>query len=169
MTSMTPTACQIDLATPDDVAGIFALQERNLHKNGGVLSVPLSREWLESALSKMPILIARSGGQVVGYIVSSSLADQSDDPILNEMLRVYPGAPGAYVYGPICVAQSERGKGLAHAMFAALRARLPGREGFTFIRADNAVSRKFHASMGMREAATFSVAGVDYVVVAYVG
>ena len=56
------------------------------------------------------------------------------------------------------MAESERGKGVARAMFDELRAQLPGREGFTFIRADNAVSRTFHASMGMREAATFTVA-----------
>ena len=85
------------------------------------------------------------------------------------MLQAYPGAPGSYVYGPICVAESERGKGVARAMVEALKAQLPGREGFTFIRADNAVSRKVHAGMGMREAATFAVDGVGYVVVAYVG
>jgi hypothetical protein len=54
-------------------------------------------------------------------------------------------------------------------MINALRTSLPGREGFTFIRADNAVSRQVHARMGMREAATFSLGGVEYVVVAYVG
>ena len=117
----------------------------------------------------MPIVVARRDGRVVGYVVSSPLEEQSDDPILNGMLRAYPGSTGSYVYGPICVAESERGKGLARAMFEALRARLPGREGFTFIRADNAVSRKVHAGMGMREAATFTVDGIDYVVVAYDG
>jgi predicted GNAT superfamily acetyltransferase len=85
------------------------------------------------------------------------------------MLQAHPGAPRAYVYGPICVAESERGKGVARAMFQALRAQLPGREGFTFIRADNAVSRRVHAGMGMREAAMFTVNGIGYVVVAYVG
>ena len=79
------------------------------------------------------------------------------------------GRRAAYIYGPICVAASERGKGVARAMIQALRAQLPGREGFTFIRADNAVSRKVHAGMGMREATTFTVADVAYVVVAYVG
>ena len=96
-------------------------------------------------------------------------ADQSADPILDGMLQAYPGAPGCYVYGPICVAESERGKGVALAMFQALRSQLPGREGFMFIRADNAVSRKVHAGMGMREAAMFTVGGVEYVVVAYMG
>jgi predicted N-acetyltransferase YhbS len=166
---MTTGAVDIGLATAADVAGVLELQERNLRSNGGALSVPMSREWLDGAIGRMPIVVARRDGRVVGYVVSSSLADQSDDPILHAMLKTYPGAPGAYVYGPICVDEGERGKGVAHALFEALRAKLPGREGFTFIRADNAVSRKVHAGMGMREAATFTVADVEYVVVAYVG
>jgi predicted GNAT superfamily acetyltransferase len=166
---MTTGDVEISLATPDDIAGILALQERNLRKNGGVLSVPLSPEWLQAAVTGMPIVVARRIRQVVGYVVSSSLDQQASDPILDAMLRAYPGAPGCYVYGPICVAESERGRGLARAMFETLRAQLPGREGFTFIRADNAVSRQVHARMGMREAASFTVAGVDYVVVAYTG
>jgi predicted GNAT superfamily acetyltransferase len=168
---MTTGDLQIGLATRDDVAGILDLQERNLRKNGGALSVPLSRDWLDAAIGGggMPIIVARRGGHVVGYVVSSPLEAQSDDPILNGMLQAYPGSPGSYVYGPICVAESERGKGVARVMFRALRAQLPRREGFTFIRADNAVSRKVHAGMGMREAAYFTVAGIGYVVVAYVG
>jgi predicted GNAT superfamily acetyltransferase len=166
---MTAFDVEIGVATADDVAGILDLQERNLRKNGGALSVPMSRAWLGAAVGKMPIVVARRDRRIVGYVVSSSLADQSADPILDGMLQTYPGAPGSYVYGPICVAESERGKGVARAMVDALKARLPGREGFTFIRADNAVSRRVHAGMGMREAATFTVNGVDYVVVAYVG
>jgi predicted GNAT superfamily acetyltransferase len=166
---MTTPGVEIGLATTDDVAGILDLQERNLRKKGGALSVPMSREWLDAAVGKMPIVVARRNRRIVGYVVSSSLEDQSADPILDAMLRAHPGAPDSYVYGPICVAESERGKGVARAMFEELRAQLRGREGFTFIRADNAVSRKVHAGMGMREAATFSVNGVGYVVVAYSG
>ena len=117
----------------------------------------------------MPIMVARRDRRIVGYVVSSSLARsiRRSDP--RRDAASLSGRAGSYVYGPICVAESERGKGVARAMVEALKARLPGREGFTFIRADNAVSRKVHAGMGMREAATFAVDGVDYVVVAYVG
>jgi predicted GNAT superfamily acetyltransferase len=166
---MTTAGIEIGLATADDIADILDLQERNLRKNGGALSVPMLRKWLDTAIAKMPIVVARRDGRLVGYVVSSSLADQSADPILEGMLQAYPGAPNSYVYGPICVAENERGQGVARAMFEELRAQLRGREGFTFIRADNAVSRKVHAGMGMREAATFTVGGVGYVVVAYVG
>src|SRR5215218_1673553 len=110
---MTTADTQIGLATADDIAGILDLQERNLRKNGGALSVPMSPEWLHAAIGGMPIIVARRGGRVVGYAVSSTLAEQSADPILDAMLQAHPGSPGSYVYGPICVAGSERGKGVA--------------------------------------------------------
>jgi predicted GNAT family acetyltransferase len=71
------------------------------------------------------------------------------------MFRAYPAAPDAYVYGPICVAESERRHGLATALFAELRARLPGRECVTFVRRDNAVSLRAHQKMGMKVVASF--------------
>jgi L-amino acid N-acyltransferase YncA len=160
---------EIAPATRDDIAGILDLQDRNLRRNGGALSVAFSAAWFEIAVDDMPVIVVRRAGRVVGYVVSTPLAAQAHDPIIQGMLRAYPGAHGAYNYGPICVAEDERGRGLAGAMFAALRQRLPAREGFTFIRRDNTVSLQVHAKMGMRQVAEFTHAGAGYVVVAYVG
>jgi L-amino acid N-acyltransferase YncA len=160
---------EITVATRDDLPGILDLQEHNLRSNGGALSVPFSCEWFEAAIINMPIIVARNEGRVVGYVVSTPLTAQAHNPIVQAMLRAYPGLPGAYNYGPICVSESERGRGLAGAMFEALRVRLPAREGFTFIRRDNTVSVRVHTKMGMQEVAEFTQDGVTYVVVAYVG
>jgi hypothetical protein len=54
-------------------------------------------------------------------------------------------------------------------MFAALRARLPGREGVLFIRRDNAASLRAHERMGMREVAGFAHGGTGMAVLAYMG
>ena len=88
---------------------------------------------------------------------------------LQAMLRAYPSTPSAYNYGPICVTASERGKGVAAAMFQELRRRLPGREGVTFVRRDNAVSLAVHTKLGMRKVVEFTVDGVVFVVLAYRG
>jgi predicted GNAT family acetyltransferase len=85
------------------------------------------------------------------------------------MLDAYPATPDAYVYGPICVSEEERGQGLAQAMVAELRRLEPGREGVLFIRRDNAASLRAHTKMGMREVADFMFDGKDYVVLSYVG
>ncbi len=160
---------EIGSATVDDISAILDLQERNLAHRGGTLSARLSRAWFEAAITAMPVIVARRAGQVVGYLVSSPLAACVEVPVVQAMLQAYPGAPNAYVYGPICVEETERGRGVAGAMFEALRARLPGREGVLFIRRDNEASLKAHAKMGIREVARFKYDGNDFVVLSYVG
>jgi L-amino acid N-acyltransferase YncA len=117
----------------------------------------------------MPVIVARQAGRVVGYLVSSPLEANAEVPVVQAMLQAYRGVPDAYVYGPICVEKTERGRGVAGAMFKALRARLPGREGVLFIRRDNEASLKAHAKMGIREVAAFKYDGTDFAVLSYVG
>ena len=166
---MTDTGPEVALATPDDVSGILDLQARNLSNRGGSLSVAFSRDWFETAVADAQVIVARRNGRAVGYLVFCTFAAQAHVPLVQAMLKVYPGTPNAYNYGPICVAESERGRGLAGAMFAALRARLPGREGVAFIRRDNTASLLAHRKMGMQEVAEFTHGGVVFVVVAYGG
>ena len=159
----------IELATRDDVSGILDLQEHNLSSKGGALSVPFSRSWFEAAVASEQVIVARKKNLVAGYVVFSSFAAQAHVPLVKAMLDVYPAKPGAYNYGPICVAESERGRGLAGAMFAALRQRLMGREGIAFIRCDNTASLLAHKKMGMQEVAEFTHDGAVFVVLAYGG
>jgi L-amino acid N-acyltransferase YncA len=166
---MTGADCDIGPATRDDIAGILDLQDRNQIARGGALSVALSWEWFEASLADMPIVVARRGGKVVGYAVSSSLAANAKVPQVQAALRVYRPAPDAYIYGPICVDESERGCGLGPRLFAALTARLAGREAVTFIRSDNAPSRGVHAKMGLREVAETVHDGIPIVVLTYQG
>jgi predicted GNAT family acetyltransferase len=65
------------------------------------------------------------------------------------------------------VAYSERGRGLAARMFAALRMQLPDREGILFIRRDNAASLKAHLKMGMQEVGEFTHHDIVHAVLAY--
>ncbi len=105
---------------------------------------------------------------MVGYLISASREAYAGVPVVEAMLRSYPGAsPDACVYGPVCVAEEARGRGLAAAMFAALRARLPGREGVLFIRRDNAASLRAQERMGMREVAGSALGGAEMAVLAY--
>lgn len=160
--------CDIGLAAEDDLEGILDLQDRNQPDCSGTLSARFPRAWFEAAIAAMPVVVARrEGRRVAGYLVSSSLAAYADVPVVQAMLAAYGGSPGAYVYGPICVEEAERGRGLAGALFAELRARLPGREGVLFIRRDNAASLKAHVRMGMREVAEFTHGGTAFVVLSY--
>lgn len=160
---------RIDLLRDADIDGVLALQEANQADHGGTLSARMPRTFFVAALNGMPVIVARRDDCVVGFLVSAPKLPLPEAPVVRAMLHAWPGADDAYVYGPTCVAAEERGRGLASAMFAALRARLPGREGVLFIRSDNAASIRAHAKMGMRQVAAFEHDGATILVLAYVG
>jgi L-amino acid N-acyltransferase YncA len=160
--------CEIDLAIPGDIPGIVTLQNANVRSNGGALSIKFSNEWFERVLSEMPIIVARRGRRIVGYLVSSPLSAAANMPIIQAKLRAYPGTHNPYNHGPVCIAHDERNRGLIFAMCEALRKRLRGREGIAFIRRDNAASLSAHTKLGMRQVAEFTHDSVAYVVVAYI-
>ena len=159
----------IALAGECDVEGILALQERNGPGRGGALTAPLPRERIVAMLADLPLIVARRGDRVVGALLTASKAAVVDVPVVNAMLSAYGGAPDSYVYGPIVVDESERGRGVAQRMFAALKARLPGREGVLLIRADNAPSLRAHEKMGAEPRGTFVHNGFPFVVLSYLG
>jgi L-amino acid N-acyltransferase YncA len=152
----------ISLATAGDIPGLLALQEENYIGNGGSLSVRLPAEWFADAMQAMPLIVARRDGKVVGYVVATSLAAQMDIPIVQAMAAAFPPPPDCYIQGPVCVAASERGKGLAGLMFASMRARMPGRAAITFIRSDNAASLRAHEKVGIRIIGEFESNGERY-------
>jgi hypothetical protein len=110
-----------------------------------------------------------AAGAVAGVLLADAAEHAASSPIIRAMLAAYPGGPDAYVYGPICVDEAERGQGIAQAMFAERGRHLPGREGILFIRRDNPASLSAHAKMGMREVAAFAFNGRDHAILAYRG
>jgi predicted GNAT superfamily acetyltransferase len=163
------TETVIGPASGKDLDGILELQAANQPEHGGTLSANLSRSRIEDMMRAMPLLVARRGDRIVGFLMASTRTLNADIPIINAMLTAYPGTADAYVYGPICVGADERGKGLAQAMFAELRRLAPGREGILFIRRDNSASLRAHAKMGMREVASFVFDGNELAVLSYFG
>jgi predicted GNAT superfamily acetyltransferase len=145
------------------------LQAANQPERGGMLSANLSRSRVAAMMLGRPLIVARRSRRVVAFLMNSTREMNDDVPIIRAMLDAYPGSADAYVYGPICVKEEERGKGLAQAMFAELRRLERGREGILFIRRDNASSLGAHTRMGMREVGGFVFGGIDYAVLAYVG
>lgn len=166
---MTEHLISIERATEADLDGVLELQAANQVDQGGSLSAALSRDRVAAMLHELPLIVARRGDRVVGFLMTASRAMNVDVAIVQAMLAVYPGGPDAYIYGPICVDKEERGRRLAQSMFAKLRHLEAGREGILFIRRDNEVSLRAHASMGMREVAEFRFDGIDFAVFSYVG
>jgi L-amino acid N-acyltransferase YncA len=158
---------EISLATPDDIPGILALQGSNLVERGGGLSVRQTADWLSNAIVEKSIMVGRRNGRVVGYVLGTSLAAKAHVPMIQAMLRAFPAPRDCYLYGPVCVAEAERGKGLAGALFKELQPHMGGRSAMTFIRADNHPSLRAHQKMGMRELGTFMSEGVPHIALIY--
>jgi predicted GNAT superfamily acetyltransferase len=159
----------IGIASEADLDGIVELQAANQPDRGGTLSASLPRSRIAGMMREMPLIVARRGDCITGFLMTSARAMNADVPIIGAMLAAYPGTPDAYVYGPVCVDAEERGKGLAQAMFSELRRLAPAREGILFIRRDNSASLRAHAKMGMREVAGFVFGGNEFAVLSYLG
>ena len=147
--------------------GILALQAANQPERGGSLSASLPYSRIAAMMREMPLIVARSDHRITGFLMTSSREINVDVPIIMAMLAAYPGSTDAYIYGPVCVAAEERGRGLAHAMFSELRRLEPAREGILFIRHDNAASLSAHAKMGMRVVADFEFGETKFAVLSY--
>lgn len=160
---------RVIVATEADIDGIVTLQAVNQMSQGGMLSAELPRSRIAQMIKAMPLIVACNGDEVTGFLMTTPRAMNADIAIVKAMFAVYQGSEDAYVYGPICVGASERGKGLAQTMFAELKQRQPGREGILFIRDDNEASLKAHTRMGMRQVADFQFNGFTYIVFSYIG
>ncbi|MDN0075286.1 GNAT family N-acetyltransferase [Crenobacter sp. SG2303] len=155
----------ITLATGADIDGLAALLQANTAAQGGLLTGEFPREQVARWVNgDMPVLVAHRDDRVVGALFSGPKDDPTAPPPVHAMWTAWPGGPDAYVYGPVCIAESERGSGLLAQLYAALRERLPGREAVLFIRYDNPASLRAHQRLGMGEVASFTLDGLEFAV-----
>ncbi len=166
---MTGHDTRVSRADIADMDGILELQAANQTARGGALAASLTGERLAKMMQDMPLIVARRDGRITGFPLTTSREVNADIPIVKAMFNAYHGAHDAYVYGPICVGEQERGKGLAQIMFAELRRLEPGREGVLFIRNDNEASLRAHLKMGMKKVASFEFNSFAYAVFCYIG
>lgn len=149
-------------ATADDAGPVGTLLAANSPDRGG----SLTGEWSPEVVAHW---IARGGTIVVAYdgpaLRGALLADEKTHataPVVRRMIEIYPGADTAYVYGPVCIAEAGRGKGLLEALYRTTRRIFAGREAILFIRADNAPSLRAHAKLGMHVAGEFCLDDIRY-------
>jgi len=167
---MTANGITIGTASKKDLDGIVALQEANQLAQGGTLAAELAPHQIEEMMQDMPQIVARRDGEVVAFLMTTSQAvnKKRPIPIIEKMLQAYPYAePDAYIYGPICVDEQERGNGLAQLMFEKLLEVEPGRQGVLFIRGDNEPSLRAHKKMGMSKVGEFTLNEATFHVFAY--
>jgi GNAT superfamily N-acetyltransferase len=172
---------EIGRAAPDDCTGILALQSANYAGNlstreaeQGFLSAEFTPAQLTAIAGNLGIFVARENGRVIGYLCAHEVTLAPLPPVVEAMLRCARTAlcgesalAGArlFVYGPVCIARSHRGRGLARRLLGALQARVAGRYefGVTLVASANPHSLAVHVDgLGMQDAALFEHAGRSY-------
>jgi hypothetical protein len=156
-------------ATRSDTKGISDLLQANSARAGG----PLTGDWsvgvVESLMNEgNSILLAMEGPNLLGVLFASEKAQASAPPVV-AMLEAWPGKPGAYVYGPVCISEAVRGRGVLEALYRELSRRYAGREGILFIKQANARSLKAHARLGMKPVSRFQLDGEEFIVLSTEG
>lgn len=159
----------IKVATSTDLKGILELQSENQTSQGGTLSGELSLHQIQEMMNDMPQIVAIVNNQIVGFLMTTSQAvhKKRNVPIVDAMFESYSGNSESYIYGPVCVSKTQRGKGLAQLMFKELLLQEPNREGILFIRDDNEASLRAHEKMGIHKVSNFSFNNAEFSVFAY--
>lgn len=159
----------IKVANHEDLKGIIKLQIANQTSQGGTLSGQLTANQIEEMMVDMPQIVAVINNEIVGFLLTTSqvVNKKRSVPIVDAMSASYSGSKDSYIYGPICVSQNQRGKGLAQLMFKELLRLEPNREGILFIKSDNEASLKAHEKMGIHKVNNFSFNNADFDVFAY--
>lgn len=156
----------VSTAKTADIDAITALLQANSPSQGGSLTGEFSLEKVATMVDGVsPVIVARrvADGPVAGVLFSAAPATVQA-PVVLAMLAAYAGSDNAYVYGPVCIADSERGQGLLALLYAALRAQHGGAEAVLFIRRDNIGSLRAHERLGMHEVAGFVFDGAQFAV-----
>ncbi|MGK5048732.1 N-acetyltransferase family protein [Janthinobacterium sp. GB4P2] len=159
-------AYRIGTAQAADIDAITALLQANSPSQGGSLTGEFSRDKVAAmADGQSPVIVAlhAADGPVVGVLFSAATATVQA-PVVLAMLAAYAGSENAYVYGPVCIADSERGQGLLALLYSAMREQHGRAEAVLFIRRDNIGSLRAHERLGMREVAAFVFDGAQFAV-----
>ena len=173
-------------AAGSNYAGILALQEANLFDNlsaeartDGYLSARFSRAQFERMNADVVVVAATDGDRVAGYLCASTVGFNRQFPLLAAMLRRYDDVTfrgrtlaeqNTFVYGPVCVARTDRGNGVLRGMFDALLREVAGRfdAGACFVAAGNARSQAAHQhGLGMQRVAEFEFQQRSYHILAF--
>jgi predicted GNAT superfamily acetyltransferase len=153
------------LAEPPDSVSISALLTANAGNQGGMLLGQWPADALERRISSGQLIViatSEEGGLLGALLTSDKGFDEA--PPVQAMLKAWPGRADAYVYGPVCISQEARGRGVLEALYAKLQMERPGREAILFIRQDNPRSLKAHLRLGMREVARYDLKGEAFIV-----
>ena len=146
-----------------DIEGVLALQSRYLYRNlseeerkKGFVTTPFTVSQLEEILLENGLFIAETeDGTIVSYVFAGSWKYFEQWEIFNFMVSRFPElsfqgqeitTANSFQYGPICIDENYRGKGLLNQIFEEMRLEFRKKYpiSITFINKVNAISTRAH-------------------------
>lgn len=146
-----------------DIEGVLALQARYLYRNlsdeerkKGFVTTPFTVSQLEEILLENGLFIAETeDGKIVSYVFAGSWNYFEQWGIFNFMVSRFPEVSfqgkeittsNSFQYGPICIDENYRGKGLLNQIFEEMRLEFCKKYpiSITFINKINAISTRAH-------------------------
>ena len=133
------------------------------------MSGELDANQIQEMMKDMPQIVALVNEEIVGFLLTTSQAvhKKRNVPIVDVMFKSYPGKTNSYIYGPVCVGKTQRGRGIAQRMFQELLLQEPNREGILFIENDNESSLRTQEKMGIKNVSNFKFNNKNFNVFAY--
>ncbi|MEO9076993.1 MAG: GNAT family acetyltransferase [Gelidibacter sp.] len=151
------------IGTNEDINGILSLQERYLYRNlsesereKGFVTTPFTIPQIEEIIKQNGIFIAENEiDGLIAYAFAGSWSYFEQWEIFNFMVSRFPElsfngnqitTDNSFQYGPICIAEKYRGKGLLNQLFEEMRIEFLKKYpiSITFINKVNAISEKAH-------------------------
>lgn len=170
----------------DDLLGILALQKRYLHGNlnalqrkKGFVTTPFTHAQLEDLLQQNGIFIAENDNNIVAYAFAGPWSYFEQWEIFNVMVSRFPrmffhGTPittqNSFQYGPVCIDETYRGKGLLNQLFEEMRNEFLKTYpiSVTFINKVNVISEKAHVKkLGWEKIDEFEFNNNQYIALAF--
>ncbi|QAA81053.1 GNAT family acetyltransferase [Aequorivita sp. H23M31] len=169
-----------------DIDGILALQSKYLYSNlseeerkQGFVTTPFTKEQLEEIIKQDGIFIGEKDDNIIAYVFAGSWRYFEPWEIFNYMVSRFPNLSfegraittiNSFQYGPVCIEESFRGKGLFNQIFEEMR--LEFRKKYpisvTFINKINVISEKAHTKkLGWKIIDEFQFNNNTYIALAF--
>ena len=177
---------EIRLAAPGDIAGVLQLQAEYFIGNlaaearkGGFVSAEFTSQQLEDIAKDVALLVGVEQHHVVGYLCAASCQYYRRVPLLAALMRRFPDmtysggrleAYRSFIYGPVCIAHSQRGRGLLVALYEELLrvVRSTYEIGVALISNANRPSFEAHVrTLGMTAIGEYEIDGHQYEILAF--
>ena len=173
-------------AIASDFPHLIALQNENLvtllseeEKSDGFLSASFSEEQFAKFNENLAVIVAvdeANEDKLLAFLVTSTVESNLAYPLPAAMIARYPlitfeersiDSYKSFVSGPVCVAKSERGKGIFEGLYHALPSLLPSdyELAVALVSTSNPRSLRAHEKVGMQRVDQFEFASREFVTV----